>query len=350
MKRSRWATVARAALVSPLLLLAGLALLGPPSLEGGLFAVALVVAACGFVARQRGVTRGALVVMVTLVVARLTFAGEGRELRATSGRLLDRVLPERDVALGASRLLLWAGVVDEPGLLEALRGGYARMRADQGWVPSPVLSTLVLGQTPEDYVTLELRPAAASEDLVVVFLHGSMGNVTLECWQVAHVARAAGLATLCPSTDLSGRWDRPNGRAILEGTLRDLRARGYRRVVLVGLSAGAIGLARLAPRLGPPSVTSRVRGGEGLELAGVVLISGAADVPRPRRVPTLVLQGARDRMTPPAPARRYAQALGARAQYVELPDAGHWLLLSHHRQLETHLGRWLRERADTSPR
>lgn len=275
---------------------------------------------------------------LALVLARLVFASDGDHLVVHDGRAIDRVLPERDVALGASRLLLLAGVIDEHapeehGLLPSLRDGYDRLRDDEGWVPSPVLSTLVIGHERGDFVTLERR--ASGTDAAVIFLHGSMGNVTLECWQVAQAAAAHGLPTFCPSTDTSGRWDARRGRAILEVTLTRLQRRGVRRVVIVGLSAGGIGLSRLAPRLRLP---------EGMSLEGLVQLSGTAAPTSPRRVPTLILQGGRDRMTPPAPARRHAHTLGRHARHVEVPEAGHWLLLSHHERVHDELSRFFARR------
>ena len=349
---------------------------------------------------------------LALVLTRLVFASDGDHLVVHDGRAIDRVLPERDVALGASRLLLLAGVIDEHtdvehGLLESLRDGYDRMRDDEGWVPSPVLSTLALGHDADDFstrsagsaadfstrsagsaadfstrsagsaadfstrsaddfstrsagsaadfstrsagsaadfstrsarsaadfVTLERR--ASRTDAAVIFMHGSMGNVTLECWQVAQAAAAHDLPTFCPSTDTSGRWDARRGRAILEVTLTRLQRRGVRRVVIVGLSAGGIGLSRLAPRLRLP---------EGMSLEGLVQLSGTAAPTSPRHVPTLILQGGRDRMTPPAPARRHAHTLGRHARYVEVPEAGHWLLLSHHERVHDELSRFFARR------
>ena len=324
-------TLGRAFLALPLLAIAALLFAGPPTPEGGAFGLALVAIVLGLVARIRESTVVGSLLALALVLARLVFAAEGDHLVAHDGRALDRVLPERDVALGASRLLLLAGVIEEHapaehGLLPSLRDGYDRLRDDEGWAPSPVLSTLVLGHEHDDFVMLERR--AARTDAAVIFLHGSMGNVTLECWQVAQAAAAHALPTFCPSTDASGRWDARRGRAILDETLTHLERRGVQRVVIVGLSAGGIGLSRLAPRLRLP---------DGMSLEGLVQLSGTAAPTSPRRVSTLILQGGRDRMTPPAPARRHARALGARARYVEVPEAGHWLLLSHHDRVHDEL-------------
>jgi pimeloyl-ACP methyl ester carboxylesterase len=331
-------TVGRGVLALPLLAVAALLFAGPPTPEGGAFGLALVAIAFGLVVRIREATLAGSLVAVGLVIARFVFAADGEHLIAHDGRLIDRVLPERDVALGASRLLLLAGAIEEHasadhGLLPALRDGYDRLRDDEGWVPSPVLSTLALGHERDDFVMLERR--ASRTDAAVIFLHGSMGNVTLECWQVAQAAAAHALPTFCPSTDTSGRWDAPRGRAILDETLRRLKDRGVRRVVIVGLSAGGIGLSRLAPRLRLP---------EGMSLEGLVQLSGTGAPAHPRRVPTLILQGGRDRMTPPAPARRHARALGRHARYVEVPEAGHWLLLSHHDRVHDELSRFLARR------
>ncbi|MEZ4248904.1 MAG: alpha/beta hydrolase [Polyangiales bacterium] len=320
-------TVGRAFLVAPFVFVGAWVWLGPPTFEGGLFGLALLIACGAFVARRRSVALGALAVAASLVLARLLFAAEGAQLRAQDGWWVDRVLPERDVALGASRLLLLAGVVDEPGMLDALRRGYDRLRDHEGWVPSPALSTLVHDPTPDDFTTLEIP--GPRDDAAVVFLHGSMGSVTVACWQVSRAASTRGLTTVCPSTDLSGRWDRAGGRAILDVTLRRLSERGVRRVVIVGLSAGGIGLSRLAPRLRLPPEMS---------LAGIVQLSGTAAPAHPRRVRTLVLQGGRDTMTPPGPARRHARSLGSLGELVEIPEASHWLLLSHPEAVDEALG------------
>lgn len=332
--RRALSTLGRVLLALPLLSIATLLFLGPPTPEGGAFGLALVAISLGLVARIREATLAATSVAVLLVLARLVFADHGTHLTAHDGRRIDRVLPERDVALGSSRLLLLAGVIDEHapptnGLLPALRDGYDRMRDDEGWVPSPVLSTLTVGHEADDFVMLERT--ASRDDAAVIFLHGSMGNVTLECWQIARAAAAHDLPTFCPSTDTSGRWDAHRGRAILDVTLTRLQQRGVRRVVIVGLSAGGISLSRLAPRLRLP---------RGMSLEGLVQLSGTAAPARPRRVPTLVLQGGRDHMTPPAPARRHARALDGHARYVEVPDAGHWLLLSHHTLVREELSRF----------
>lgn len=333
----------------PLLALCALTLVGPPSFETSVFAGATLVAVVGgFMSpRRKGGAYAALigfVVMVGVIVYRLFEAAEGASVSATTGpsgargRLVDRLLPERDVAIGGSALLMAIGAMpeDQPGLLDALRGGYSRMRRAEGPVPSPVLGTFLFGQASHDYALLSVVPPLRTEPAAgaVVFLHGSMGNVTLLCWEVAQAANPLGLDVVCPSAGPEAAWAGPDGAATVKSTVRALRDGGAPRIILAGLSAGAIGVSRVAASL---------------DVDGVILISGASEHARPAALPTLVLIGALDRMTPPGPARAYAQAVGSRAEYHEHPQAGHWLILSDNDWTQAHLRRWLAERTADPP-
>jgi hypothetical protein len=312
----------------PLTLLCGWATLGPPTLEAGLFGLGVLVATVAAFLRDPRSRRWGLAMglgLTALVLAvRLGVGGAGETLRNTTppggGRFTDRLLPERDVALGGSRLLMVAGAMPEdvPGLLGHLSDGYDRMRAAEGAVPSPVLSTLLFDQTPEDHGVLRVAPTGEGDgETALVFLHGFMGSTTVACWHLAQAASPVGIETVCPAMHWRARWESPAGRAIARQTIADLRAGGAQRIVLAGLSAGAIGASKIA---------------RDLDVDAVILISGASRHPRPARLSTLVLQGARDQMTPPRFARAYADRVPG-AGYVEYPDAGHWLILSHHEQI-----------------
>lgn len=328
----------------PLLALAGLTLPGPPSSETMVATLALLaIVIGGMIApwRKPGAYAAQLgfLVLFGVIAFRLFTAGSGESVRAstgpggTAGRVIDRLLPERDVAIGGSGLLLALGKMpaDRPGLVDALRDGYDRMRQAEGPVPSAILGTFVFGQHPDDHTLLRVSPPTRFNppEAVVVFLHGFIGNVTLLCWQVAQAAIPVGLDVVCPSTGYEADWAGPDGVATVQATLRELRVQGVQRIYLAGLSAGAIGVSRIAASL---------------EVEGVILISGASARARPAPVPTLVLQGALDRMTPPGPARAYARALGSQAEYREQEEAGHWMILSHHEWTAGHIRRWLSER------
>ncbi|HEY8428412.1 MAG TPA: hypothetical protein VIL20_08565, partial [Sandaracinaceae bacterium] len=321
----------------PLLALCGLTMLGPPTIETCVFTLAVLLGVVAGVAspwrRTRPLGLAALALATAVVLYRWFAAAEGATVHAMTGphggksRGLDRIVPERDVAIGGTVLLLATGRMpeDEPGLLDALRDGYSRMRRAEGPVPSPVVGTFLLGQRPDEHALLRVAPPRYEPpDAVVVFLHGFIGNVTLLCWQVAQAANPVGLDVVCPSMHWEAEWASPDGRETVERTIAALRESGTRRIYLAGLSAGAIGASLLAPEL---------------DVDGVILISGASSQARAPGEPALVLQGARDRMTPAEPARRYARLAGA--EYREHPEAGHWLVLSHHEWVVEHIRRWL---------
>jgi predicted esterase len=340
-KPSRWALFACGIVFGvPLIVLSLVALTAPPSLMGALLALSLVAWSVGaLTAPWRSlpqVCKLALGALVTLLAVRQLTAARGERLRETSepaggsARALDRIFPERDVALGGTRLLALAGAMpdDAPLLLRSLRNGYSRMNDAEGEAPSPVLGTFLRGQAATDYALLHVESSTSARPrTAIVFLHGFIGNVALLCWQVAQAARSVDAVTVCPSTDWRARWTSRDSLAIVERTLGSLRSQGVERVYLAGLSAGAIGATRIAHRV---------------DVDGVILLSGASShVDAVKRVPTLVIQGGADPRTPPAPARAYARRLGALATYHEIPEADHWMILSHHDQVRRWIESWL---------
>ncbi len=321
----------------PLLALSGLTLAGPPTVETGIFTLAVLLGVVAALAspwrRTRPLVVAALALALSVVGYRYFTAGNGATVHESTGpmggapRAIDRIVPERDVALGGSALLIATGRMpqDAPGLLEALRDGYSRMRLAEGPVPSPVVGTFLFGQSPDEHSVLRIAPPRFEPpEAVVIFLHGYVGNVTLLCWQFAQGANPVGIDVVCPSTGWEGLWAEPDGRMIVERTIGRLRAEGVRRIYLAGLSNGAIGASVLAPTL---------------DVDGVILISGASPDARESSKPTLVLQGGIDRMTPPRFARDYAERV--HGDYFEEGEAGHWLVLSHHEWVVTHLRVWL---------
>jgi pimeloyl-ACP methyl ester carboxylesterase len=327
------------ALGVPLLVLCGLTLMGPPTLEAILFTIALALGVGGALVapwrRSRALVVGGFALGLAVVGYRFVAAAGGSTLIALTGpggggsRWTDRIAPERDVALGGVFLLKATGTMpaDQPGLVDALRDGYDRMRQAEGPVPSAVVGTFIFGQSAEEHSLLRLGPPRRGPpEAAVVFLHGYIGSLTLICWQVAQGANPVGLDVVCPAMHQEAEWASEEGEAIVRATIAGLRAEGVRRIYLAGLSAGAIGASLIARRM---------------DIDGVILISGASSRGRPPAKPVLVLHGARDRMTPPSPARAYARA--ARGRYEPHPEAGHWLILSHHEWATQHLRAWLAE-------
>jgi pimeloyl-ACP methyl ester carboxylesterase len=190
-------------------------------------------------------------------------------------------------------------------------------------VPSPVLPTY-LGLERDGASDVLAYDAIKEKRGALVFLHGFGGGFTLPCWQIADAVAQVGFVTRCPSLGPRAAWWTDDGAAIVRDTIRDLRAAGIDRIVLMGLSNGAVGAARLAPKLGG-------------SIDGLVLVSGAARADAPG-VPVLVLQGARDAVMPPSIARDYASAHGAK--YVAL-EGGHFALLLERERADKALTAWL---------
>ena len=273
--------------------------------------------------RPRGLARGAALAIVAVALVRGSTARSGETLAfLPEARFVDRILDEQDVAVAGTRVLVAGGMLqdDAAELPSAMRAGYAKMRAEQGDAPSPVLATYLGMQSPAafDLLIVEPRrpegPHGSHEGPprdAVVFLHGFAGNFALPCWQMARAVAPLGVTTACPSTRWIGDWWSAEGEATVRKTLDALHARGISRVVLAGLSNGGYGASRLAPKM---------RGA----FAGLILISGAAPDAKAAGVPTLVLHGRRDTMADFSEATGYCARTGARLVAL---DAGHFSML-----------------------
>jgi pimeloyl-ACP methyl ester carboxylesterase len=280
-------------------------------------------------ARPRGLSRGAVLALAAIAVARAFVAGEGRHLQLSPGgeggraeggaRWMDRLVDEGDMATAGTRVLLATGMLrdDERELPSAMTSAYGAMRRDQGDAPSPVLATYLGRQSPDAFDLVVIEPDRAASDVTtsprsaLVFLHGYAGNFDLPCWQVARAVASAGVVTACPSTRWVGDWWSPAGEATLRRTIEVLKARGIDRIVLAGLSNGGYGAARLARRMNGT-------------FAGLVLVSGADPATPPAGIPTLVIHGSHDTMASYESARLYAANAGAKLVTL---DAGHFAML-----------------------
>lgn len=278
--------------------------------------------------RPRGLSRGAVLALAAIALARALVAGEGRHLQmpasrgegsASGGaRLVDRLVDEGDMAVAGARVLLATGVLrdDEAALPSAMTSAYGAMRREQGDAPSPVVATYLGLQEPDAFDLVVVDPervaeAPATPRSALVFLHGYTGNFDLPCWQIARAVAKAGVVTACPSTRWVGDWWSPAGEATLRRTVDVLHARGVERIVLAGLSNGGFGAAKLVRRMSGT-------------FAGLVLISGADSTTPPAGIPTLVIHGRHDSMASYESARAYAASAGAKLVTL---DAGHFAML-----------------------
>jgi pimeloyl-ACP methyl ester carboxylesterase len=236
-------------------------------------------------------------------------------------RAINALYPEPDgVLMAAKRVTDRGGLNDDeaPRLTELLKQAYARIQPSAASMPTPAVATYLGMQSPATFDTFVIEaPAQGGEASplpgkgALVFLHGQAGNLYVYCWEAAQAAARAHLLTVCPSTSTDGAWWSEAGNQTFRSTVAFLRGRGIERIYLAGLSNGAAGASVIAQR-------------DAKELAGLILISGVK-AGQPPSVPTLVIQGARDRVMPAASARAYA-AKNPAVQYKELPS-GHLAFL-----------------------
>lgn len=279
---------------------------------------------------------GALAVAIVTVL-RLVAGGVSADARllvlphGDEAPWLDRLFEERDATILGARLLSRSVPADEfPTLAPLLAHAYDGMETELGHrMGSHVLSTALVGDRGGAFAAFVVEPDTEARGSVV-FLHGTGGNLFVLCWQVAVAARAAGLRTVCPSTGFASEWSRSHGERIARSALGWARRGDV--TILAGLSGGAIGASRLAP-------------GIHREIDALVLLSGADPDADDPEVPTLVVQGARDGMTPARLARGYRDAHPGRVRYVEL-DATHFMLLERTTEVRAELTRFFIARRD----
>lgn len=250
---------------------------------------------------------------------------------------LNDLLDEQDsVVLGEAVLHLLGGVTprEHENIASALATAYSELRVTQSVFPSPVAGTYLNFQRAAAFDTLVIEPInAPSAKIGIVFLHGFMGNVTIQCWRIAQAVQNLGAVTICPSTDWIGDWWKPQGEAIVRASLSYLRGRGIERIYLGGFSNGGFGLSRLAPQLTTES-----------GLRGLFFIDGVSHGPEVRETnsPVLVIQGTYDERMPVTEARQVVEALGELGTYAEV-ESDHFLIMKQPVLVQHALATWLEE-------
>ncbi|CAN5800247.1 hypothetical protein BH09MYX1_BH09MYX1_44970 [soil metagenome] len=311
-------------------------LTGPGTWSGMAYAIALLaLTVAGASLGKRWAPRlaaGGAAVLAFAIAVRLLTAARGDTMVMRTGtapwaRFVNRVIDEEDVSVSAARTIRMTHFLSDPdaaGLPEAMASGYARMRADQGDAPSPVLATYLGLQNRHAYDAIEIGDVDGASG-VVVFLHGSAGGFALPCWEVSRAATRAGMATVCPSTRWVGDWWSADGEATLRSVVENLHARGQKHIVLAGLSNGGIGGSLLVTRF--PGT-----------FEGFVAISGASPAASAPGIPVLCVQGKADTMVSAAVVSAYAARAGA--TYVGV-NAGHFALLMKEDLVVDTLATWL---------
>ncbi len=343
--------IAGIVLILPVCLLTALALFTPITFSGALYLTGALLIAAGAITapwrrrRFRGVTRAGMALICSVACTRLVIAGGGTSVTliilpsGRSTRWIDRLVHERDIGLFGVQLAYLTGTAISPreheGLMPALRAAYAAMDEAGATTSSPCLSTCLGRQNSGAFDAVVIEPAGGRHSrTAVVFLHGFGGSFTVQGWLVAQAAGRIGAVTVCPSVGWRGDWWTEDGQQTVRSTLDYLHARGVKRVYLAGLSNGAVGTCRLAPRLST-------------ELAGLILISGADPHVPDAGLPVLALQGNADERMPAALACQATQQAGKRGTYREF-DGDHLLLAKRAPEVQEVLAAWLSEQEDNA--
>ncbi len=248
---------------------------------------------------------------------------------------INYVIDEQDSLIVGERLLNLMGG-DSPdehrGIASALHTDYSEMQRTQRIFPSPIVSTY-LGLEGANHFDAILVEAEINRPpkFALVFLHGYMGNVNAQCWEIAQAIKNFAAMTICPSTGWQGDWWGPQGKAILHATFQYLREQGIQRFYLGGFSNGGISIGRL---------TSQFKDESGIE--GLIFIDGFANSAgvRDLGLPILVVQGVQDERIPAAGARQFAQELGDLATYVEM-EGDHFLIMKRPKSVQFAIVNWL---------
>lgn len=221
---------------------------------------------------------------------------------------------------------------EHAGLTDALHSAYADLKKSQRMFGSPVLNTYLNLQKPGSFDAVIIKPAVIRHpDVAVIFLHGYMGNVTAQCWEIAQAAVKFGAVTICPSSDWTGQWWTPEGQAILQATFQYLRGQGVSKFYLGGFSNGGFGISRLASQL------KEVDG-----IRGLFFIDGIADSMNIREtgLPVLIIEGRQDTRVPTEGVRQIAQDIGDSGTYVEM-EGDHFLIMKHPELVQDAITGWL---------
>ncbi len=203
---------------------------------------------------------GALIVVSTMAV-RIVLVARARETNASmqllvlprqnETRWLNALVDEQDSVLFYEQFLFIFMFMTERQhneFVPAMRTASASLRETQPMYASPFVSTYLSMQSADAFDAVVVEPSQPAQ-FGVVFLHGFLGNIAVQCWEIAQAVRARGGVTVCPSTDSGSISPGPQAQQITRATLDYLHARGITQIYLGGFSNGGFGTSRLVPEL-----------------------------------------------------------------------------------------------------
>ncbi len=221
---------------------------------------------------------------------------------------------------------------EHEGITSALSTVYSEMRG-QGIFPSPIVSTYLDLKQSDRFDAIVIEPKTKTQpQFAVIFLHGYMGNVTAQCWQIAQAMDRFDAVTVCPSTEWRGEWWQPEGRAILQSTFEYVRSQGIQNFYLGGFSNGGFSIGHLASSLADEK-----------GLNGLIFIDGFINGGSIRELglPVLIIQGVQDERVSVEAARQFAAEIGDLGTYVEV-NSDHFLIMKQPDLVQNEIEKWLR--------
>jgi hypothetical protein len=287
-----------------------------------------------------GVIGSFLIIGIRLVITGQNRSSEIQMITLPEGkgsRWPGSIIDEQDILIFGEELFHRIGgdsTREHQDLVPAFLTAYSEIRT-QGMFPTPIVDTYLNIQRPGafDAVMINSKEHPA---FGVIFLHGYMGNVAAQCWEIAQAIKEPGGVTICPSTEWTGQWWQPRGHEILKLTFAYLREQGISRFYLGGFSNGGFSMGRLASELGNEK-----------GLAGLFFIDGFMNGSGVRNLglPVLIIEGTQDERVPPAAAQSFAAEVGGLGTYVEI-DSDHFLIMKKPRLVQNAIITWLNDQTN----
>jgi dienelactone hydrolase len=336
-------------LTLPLLALSVLALTLPTTISGIAYLLACLVTVIGLIiapweGRYSAVlTLTGILAIVVIAGVRLVLARQTEDSRLTvvtlpqgkETRWINSLIDEQDLLVFGETIFHLIGgdsSREHEQITPAIQRSYADLKQTRQVFPSPVIGTYLGLQRPDAFDAAIIRPEVMRHpETAVIFLHGYMGNVTAQCWEIAQAVGEFGAITICPSAGWQGHWWEPAGEAILQATFRYLREQGIKTFYLGGYSNGGHGISLLVSELAKED-----------GLRGLFFIDGideGASI-RATGLPVLIVQAAQDERVSAEWSRRHAAAIGEAGTYVEV-EGDHFMIMKQPELMQNAITSWL---------
>lgn len=336
-------------LALPLMALIALAFTLPVTISGIGYLLASFLVIVGLITAPWGdkysfaTTLIGIIAIVAIISARLLLANKTATSRLTivtlpqgeETRWINTLVDEQDLLVFGEAIFHLIGgdsSREHEQTAAALHKSYTKIKETRQVFPSPVIGTYLDLQSPDTFDTVIIQPEVARRsETAVIFLHGYMGNVTAQCWEIAQAVGEFGAITACPSAGWQGHWWEPEGEAILGATFRYLREQGIETFYLGGYSNGGYGISQLISKLSKEDGLSGLFFIDGIDEGASIRATG---------LPVLIIQAAQDERVSAEWSRQHAAAIGEAGTYVEL-EGDHFIIMKRPEPIQNAITAWL---------